>query len=317
MKTNLTLAFILFLMLIFLPFITLIGNNSSGSDTEATASESTAETVSVFTSSTGKVTQMKAEDYVFKCVCAEMPASFHKEALKAQAVASYTYMKWIKENSDNPSAYGADITDNSALHQAFITDEELREKWGNSYEIYKEKVKDAVSSVLFEYLTYENETAMTVYHALSSGNTHSAEEVWNTSVPYLKNVNAPGDKLSPDFSSTVKLSASEFVSAFENAAVAEADNIYKSAEKDSNGYINRLTYSDKALTRTDIRSAFSLASPYFTLKKDGTDFIFTVYGKGHGIGMSQYSADYMARQGSTYEEILAHFYCGTNLVRVQ
>lgn len=317
MKTNLTLTLILFLMMIFFPFIALMGGNSTDGTAEPTTTEEAIETVSVFSDSSGKITEMTAEDYVFGSVCAEMPASFHEEALKAQAVASYTYMKWIKENSDNASSFGADITDSASVHQAFLTDEALKEKWGTSYEIYRQKVKGAVESVLFEYLSYENETAMIVYHALSSGQTHSAEEVWNSSVPYLKSVTAPGDKLSPDFSETVTLTKAEFVSAFENAEENDADKICKNATEDENGYVSELSFGDKTLSKTDIRYAFSLASPYFKLKKDGDSFVFTVYGKGHGIGMSQYSADYMARQGSTYEEILEHFYSGTDLVRVQ
>ncbi len=317
MKTYLTLAFILFLMLIFFPFIALLCGSSADGTAEPTAEENKPETVSVFSASTGKITEMATEDYVFGAVCAEMPASYHKEALKAQAVASYTYMKWIKENSDNPSSFGADITDSPATHQAFCTDEELREKWGTSYDIYYKKVKDAVDSVLFEYLSYENETAMTVFHAISPGDTHSSEEVWNSTVPYLKAVTAPGDKLSPDFTKTVTLTKAEFVSAFEGAEENDSEMIFKSATKDKNGYTNKLSFTDKALSETDIRSAFSLPSPYFKLQEDGDSFVFTVYGRGHGIGMSQYSADYMARQGNTYEEILSYFYSGTDLVRVQ
>ncbi len=317
MKTNLTLTLILFLMMVFLPFIALVGGDSANSTAENTTTEASIENVSVLSASTGKITEMNVSDYVFGSVCAEMPAFFHEEALKAQAVASYTYMKWLKENSDSISSIGADITDNPSTHQAFLTDEELKNKWGSSYDIFSEKVKDAVESVLFEYVSYENETAMTVYHALSPGETHSAEEVWKSAVPYLKSVTAPGDKLSPDFSQSVTLTEAEFISAFDGAAESDADKIFKSADEDENGYINELSFGDKVLNKTDIRSAYSLASPYFRLKKDGDSYVFTVYGKGHGIGMSQYSADYMARQGSTYEEILAHFYRGTDLVRVQ
>lgn len=321
MKTNLILTLILFLMMIFLPLIALMSTNTSDNTSEATTSkaqtEAATETVSVFSDSTGKVTEMSVEDYIFGSVCAEMPASFHEEALKAQAVACYTYMKWIKENSDNSSYTGADITDSSAVHQAFLTEEELRKKWGTSYDIYCEKVKDAVESVLFEYLTYENETAMTVFHALSTGETHSSEEVWNSATPYLQSVTAPGDKLSPDFSNTVTLTAAEFAGAFEGATENDADKILKSASEDENGFISELSFGNKTLSRTDIRSVLSLDSPYFKVKNDGDSYIFTVYGKGHGIGMSQYSADYMARQGSTYEEILKHFYKDTSLVRSQ
>ena len=115
MKSNLIMTLILFLMMIFIPLITLADSeeskNSNSSEQKLTTEESIdsqkettsaeKETVTLTVSSTGKITEMSAEDYVYGAVCAEMPASFHKEALKAQAVASYTYMKWLKENADN------------------------------------------------------------------------------------------------------------------------------------------------------------------------------------------------------------------------
>lgn len=317
MKTNLILTLILFLMMLFFPFIALLNSNEVNNNSEATAKELSSETVSVLSSATGKVTEMNIKDYVFGAVCAEMPASFHEEAIKAQAVVCYTYMKWIKENADNAASINADITDSAATHQAFVTVDELKEKWGTSYNIYYQKVKDAVESVLFEYLVYENETAMTVFHALSPSRTHSAEEVWNSALPYLQSVTAPGDKLSPDYSETVALTLSDFLSAFEDAEEGDINEIIDSAKEDSDGLITELSFGEKILSKTDIRSAFSLNSPYFSIRKEDDSLVFTVYGKGHGIGMSQYSADYMARQGSSYKEILSHFYKDTDLVKAQ
>lgn len=317
MKTNLILTVILFLMMLFFPFIALINGGNKEDGVPDGKTEVLSDTVTVLSSSTGEIAEMKTEEYIFGAVCAEMPASYHEEALKAQAVACYTYLKWIRENSDNPEKIGADISDSASEHQAYITNEELKEKWGSSYEIYREKVKDAVESVLYEYLEYEEKTAMTVFHALSPGKTHSSEEIWNSEVPYLKSVTAPGDKLSPDFSATVTLTYSEFLSAFEGSKESDIEKILSSASKDSDDYVKELSFNEKNFSSTDIRSAFSLKSPYFTVENSDNSVIFTVFGKGHGIGMSQYSADYMARQGSTYKEILLHFYEGTKLVKAQ
>lgn len=317
MKTNLILTIILFLMMLFFPFIALINNDNGDDRIDNGKVEVSSDTVTVLSSSTGEIAEMTTEEYIFGAVCAEMPASYHEEALKAQAVACYTYLKWIKENGDNPEKIGADISDSASEHQAYITNEELKKKWGSSYEIYYEKVKDAVESVLYEYLEYDQKTAMTVFHALSPGKTHSAEEVWNSEVPYLKSVTAPGDKLSPDFSDTITLTYSEFITAFEGSETSDIERIISSASRDSNDFITNFSYNNKTFSSTDIRSVFSLKSPYFTVDNSDNNIIFTVFGKGHGIGMSQYSADYMARQGSTYEEILLHFYEGTRLVKAQ
>lgn len=323
MKKLLIMTVILFLIMVFFPLFALVDREESITDSaQTTAAESTAdnaeneekakETVSLMASATGKVTEMTAGEYVYGAVCAEMPASFHSEALKAQAVACYTYMKWLKENADNPSE--ADITDSSALHQAYLSEEELKERWGSSYDIYSEKVKSAVESVLCEYLSYNNETAMTVYHGLSPGRTVSAAEIWGSDVPYLQSATAPGDSLSPDISSEVRLTDEEFVKPFSGAEEKEAESIFKGISKDEEGFVSSISYGKLKLSSTDLRSVYSLKSPFFKAEKDGNGVLLTVYGKGHGVGMSQYSADYMARQGSTYKEILAHFYQGTELI---
>ncbi len=324
MKTNLIMTLILFLLMIFLPLITLTDSDESkknvtaeqttsserASVVETTKKATESETVTLTVSATGKVTEISVQEYVYGAVCAEIPASFHKEALKAQAVASYTYMKWLKENADNPS----DISDNPSVHQAFMTDDELREKWGSSYSIYSQKVKEAVESVMYEYLTYNKETAMTVFHGLSPGKTVSANQVWGNDVPYLKSVTAPGDKLSPDITTEIKLSKEEFIKPFGTAKDEDIDSVFKGIKKNDDSFVSGISYGNRTLSATDLRSAYSLKSPYFTAEKTKDGVKLTVYGKGHGVGMSQYSADYMARQGSTYKEILAHFYKGTELI---
>ncbi len=328
MKSYLIMTLILFLIMVFFPLITLVdgGNNQAQTKTEQTATEkesettdneeetTATETVSLMVSATGKLTEMSTEEYVYGAVCAEMPASFHKEALKAQAVACYTYMKWLKENADNTSELNGDITDSSSIHQAFITEEELRERWDNNYSIYSEKVKEAVSSVMYEYLTYKGETAMTVFHGLSPGKTVGSADIWKSDLPYLQSVTAPGDKLSPDISSVVSLSREEFVKPFSGAKAEDADSILESIKKTEDDFVSEIKYKNSALSSTDLRSVYNLKSPFFKAKKNDKGITLTVYGKGHGVGMSQYSADYMARQGSTYKEILAHFYKGTELV---
>ena len=166
---------------------------------------------------------------------------------------------------------------------------------------------------MYEYLAYNGETAMTVFHGLSPGKTVSASDVWGNDVPYLKAVTAPGDKLSPDITSEVKLSKKEFVKPFSESE-EDFDAAFKGIKKNDDGFVKEITFNKKNLSSTELRSAYGLKSPYFTAEKTKDGIKLTVYGKGHGVGMSQYSADYMARQGSSYEEILTHFYSGTKLI---
>lgn len=335
MKTNLILTFILFIFALFFPFIIFAFDGAQSGQTEENISEtvitevqesSTAETetvtesvtekenietVSVLSVSSGKVTEISLFDYLVGTVSAEMPASYHEEALKAQAVACYTYLKWIKENSESDTS---DITDSSSKHQAYLTDSELKEKWGKNYDIYRKKIEDVVNCIQGEYLEYSGETAMTVYHALSCGKTNSAQEVWDSAVPYLVSVNAPGDKLSESYKNIVTVSREDFCKKLSDFNISlDEEKISDSIKTDESGYFSSLEYDNEILFPSDIRSAFSLDSLNFKISTDDGTVTFTVYGKGHGVGMSQYSADYMARQGYAYDEILAHFYKGTTL----
>lgn len=326
MKPYFILTVILCLIMILFPFLakTLQKNEENTTSTElssifadkaASEYETASETVSVLRTASGNVTDMKLFDYLVGTVAGEMPASFCREALKAQAVVSYTYAKWILENSESGKSY---ISDSSALHQKYIDENEQKEKWQANYEANRQRIEDAVKSVYGKYLSFEGETAMTVFHALSSGKTLSAAQVWGKDIPYLKQVEAPGDTLSEKLESVITYTADEFRQLFEEEGLKfESDEIGKWAsvkEKSEDGYIRKLTVCSEDFTARQIRKILSLPSESFTAKIENNCFVFTTYGKGHGVGMSQYSADYMARQGKSYKEILAHFYPGTVLM---
>ncbi len=240
-----------------------------------------------------------------------MPASFHKQALKAQTVACYSYAVWIKENADNSEGALYDISDNPAVHQGYLDSSELNEKWGKDYEKNLKIIKDTVNSVMGEYLAYEKEAAMCIYHAISAGETQSAKEAWGSDIPYLQRVTATGDALSPDTDSSVSLTFDELEKKLETKRVKEKG--IKITTSDS-GYVTVLSVADKKISGIEAASLLGLKSPCFTINKAENGYTFSVTGKGHGIGMSQYSAQYMARQGSDYKEILAHFYPGTELI---
>ena len=267
-------------------------------------------TVNVFMLSAEKTINMSVTDYLVGAVAAEMPASFHSEALKAQAVACYSYMLWLKENADNPDY---DITSDPAKHQGCLSNEEMKEKWGEKYESYRQKIEDAVSAVYGEYLTYDSDVILTLFHAISPGKTQNSDEVWESPLPYIKSQSAPGDTLSPDFDSEVTVSCEKIRESFDiSDEIKDSELIDIFAMSDST-YINDIQIADEAVSARELASALGLRSPYFTAEYKQSNYIFKVKGYGHGLGMSQYSADYMARQGSSYKEILLHFYEGTEL----
>lgn len=242
----------------------------------------------------------------------------HRYGIIGQAnVVCLTYALWLKDNSEKTSLENADISDNPDRFQGYLDESELKDKWGDKYDEYSKKISDCISQVETEYLTYENKPIMACYHAISPGKTESAENAFGTDVPYLKSVEANGDLLSPEIDSAVTLSVDEFKNCAERLdgvkLQGDASKWIGKLSKTDSGFVKSIVVGSKKIGGNDARSAFSLKSPAFTVKFENNEFVFSVKGYGHLVGMSQYSADYMARQGATYKEILSHFYPGTTL----
>ncbi len=329
MKLTIRLTIILFLSAIILPFLSLstenrTKNNDSSVQTineDESVSNKEITSVSLLLTSSNTKQKLKIKDYLFGVVSAEMPASFSKEALKAQVVASYTYLKWLSENSDSKQKDSVEISDNSTEHQAYLSENQLKEKWGDSYDIYYQKINEAIDEVLGEYLAYNNETAMTVFHSNSKGTTNSAESLWETPIPYLVEVNAPGDKLTYDFTDSYEFTTNEFlnkISDYNNSFnFKSTQDFIASSKTDDDGYFINCSAENNTLMSTDIRVIFDLKSNNIKISPDKNSVTLTTYGKGHGVGMSQNSADFLARQGKSYKEILEHFYKGAELIKEQ
>ena len=270
------------------------------------------ETVRVYITDEEKVETISTADYIFGVVAAEMPALYENEALKAQAVAAYTYMAYKVENGGKKDY---DITDNYRTDQAFISREKAREKWGENADEYETKIRNAVNSVLYQKLTFEGKTVLSAYHAISYGFTEDAKVVWGDGYPYLCSVESAGDKLSPNYLSKVEFTAAELESKMKDLVTFSGDKAkyFGKAEKTDAGTVKTISVCGKNLSGSDIRKALELRSSNFTVNFENEKFVFTVLGYGHGLGMSQYGAHYMALQGKTYKEILLHYYTGCEL----
>lgn len=281
------------------------------------------EEIEVLAVASGNVVTMNFLDYIIGVVAGEMPASYHEEALKAQAVAAYTYaLRNIYNERENPSPAlkGASITDDSTKHQAYITVDKMKEKWGDNFDTNYKKIANAVKEVFGEVVTYNGQIANTLFHSISSGKTESAKNIWGGSgVPYLVSVDSTGDVLAPNYSSVTVLSKEQFKNIAKTIpSVKLSDNPKEwvgEAEKTTAGTVTSITIGGVKLKGTEVRAYFGLRSPAFTITYKDGNFTIKTTGYGHGVGMSQYGADYMARKGKTYREILAHYYPGTEIVR--
>lgn len=272
---------------------------------------------SAFSGNTMRATELA---YIIGCVAAEIPASYHDEAIKAQAVAAYTNLQRLKKNPDSTLG-GADISDNPATHQGYYDEAAQKEKWGEHYDTYHEKIENNVREVLGQAVVYNGEPIIAAYSAICPGRSESAANIWGGDVPYLQSVISTGDKLSPDYQSTVTLTAEQFREAVlqvdAEAVLSETHSEWigdMTVSANNTGVVLSVVIGGKSFTGLQARAMFGLRSPSFQINCTESGFDFKVAGYGHGVGMSQYGADYMARQGSTYREILAHYYPGTEII---
>lgn len=260
----------------------------------------------------GKITEMSADEYIFGVVAAEMPALYDVEALKAQAVASYTYACYKKDQNGKEDY---DITTDFTTDQSFKTETQAIKDWGEKADEYVKKIKEAIKAVSGQTLCYENKPILAVYHAVSSGETYSAKDVWGKEISYLQSVPSEGDKLASNYTAVLEFSEDKISSI---AKEKEDDSpCLSSLKSKSNGLVETVKLYGKEITGSELRSALELPSTNFKFEKKDGKYIFTCLGYGHGVGMSQKGADYLAKQGYTYKQILNHFYKGVKIVEVK
>ncbi len=323
MKSYSMICFFLSLAMIICPLCSVekatdvISQEFLGEEITVSQDETAVATVKVMNASSKNITEMPLRDYLIGVVASEINAAYHEEAIKAQCVAAHTMLLYSKEYK-NDGLNGADISDSSATHQGFLTEDEQREKWGENYDTYRDKIEKCVDEVIDFTIQYDGEPINAVFHSISNGQTENATDVWGGEYPYLISVNSVGDKLSPAYHSEVKVTAEEFKETMSENGAELGDEPSKWVEKITNtdtGMVKEIIIGEKSFKGTEIRTLFGLKSSTFTVKYADENFIFTVSGYGHGVGMSQYGADYMARQGFTYKEILKHYYSNTEIVQ--
>ncbi len=289
-----------------------VNSEATGNTVTTEAQQQNNDTITVFLSSQNQNVEMDMFEYICGSVAAEMPLAYHEEALKAQAVTCYTNALRLKLNTEKTN--NADISDNTAIHQGYINEAERRAKWGNDFEKYESKLKNVVNSVKNQAIYYNDRLIVAAFFAISCGKTENSGNLWSENVPYLTSVESQGDCLSPQYATSVSFSLDEFVSKMKSAnaefSIESLANAVTIKETSSTGTVLKAEINGNSYTGEEIRSIFSLRSPVFTVTSTDSSITFNVLGYGHGIGMSQYGADYFARQGYTYKDILTHYYSG-------
>lgn len=325
MKKIVYYAFIMFIVVILIPMLIVRGCSLSAPESKPEDYGKDEDIkVKVYINTEDKVVEMPLEEYIKQVVAAEMPAEFGIEALKAQAVVArtYTYGRMNKVYVPKDDTHkGADICTDPAHCQAWISKQDAMKKWGifSGYK-YWNKIDRAVNETRHAILTYEGQVINALFHSNSGGKTENAEEVWGgKSVPYLRSVASMGEEAYDDFETTVFVKEKDFRALLKNEYpdIQFGEDIMKDIkiiDYTEGGRVRNIKVGSLELKGTDIRRVFSLKSANFSIEREDDETLkITTIGYGHGVGMSQWGANYLAEKGYTYEEILKYYYKGVEL----
>ena len=267
----------------------------------------------------GEVVEMDMETYLMGVVRAEMPATFEEEALKAQAVAARTYTIYKMEHGGSANHPEADACDQVTCCKAYRSEEDAAASWGISTAVYEEKIRAAVTETDGEVVLYDGSPILAVFHSSSPGSTSNVEDVWQSSLPYLRSVDSPEtEEAVPNYYSQETFTLTEFKELFiANYPTANLSgspsNWFTNIQQTENGTVQSLQVGGISLTGSELRTLLGLRSASFTISFSDDAVTFSVTGYGHGVGMSQYGANVLAQQGKTYREILTWYYTGTTV----
>ena len=260
------------------------------------------DTIYVSTIINNEKTELSLEDYIVGVVSCEMPASFDIEALKAMSVAARTYALY-KRNKNRTLKTTTD-------DQCYIDINTMKNKWKNNFDKYYNKISNAVNDTKGEYMTYNDKAIIAFYFSISNGKTENVENVFSQKLDYLVSVDSSWDKKNSSNEKDIKMKVSDF---FKKLSINDEKINDIKIDRSSTNRINNIKINGKSYKGTKFRSLLNLKSTDIEIKYDNDYVYIHTVGYGHGVGMSQYGANYMAQDGYKYEEILKHYYTGIKI----
>ncbi len=312
----------LILAMLVIPSLLVFARSESETELEKENPKTTSDlTISVYLTKEKQVVKIPLEEYIEGVVAAEMPASFHLEALKAQALVARTYIinRLRSGQLEDMKEWGtlgesAHVTD-TVLHQTFLTQSALKKMWGGQFEKYLSRIKQAVRETAGKVITYQGEPIYAAFFSTSNGKTENAEEYFGRAFPYLKSVPSDWDQASPKYQQQKIVLWKDFLKQLSQirplpSSVQPDERSIRILGYTSGGRISKVLIGDQTYTGREVREALGLASNDFRYQISGNKIIFTTFGYGHGVGLSQWGANLLAQRGKKVTEIIQHYYQG-------
>lgn len=284
-------------------------------------------TLKILDRGAGEVVELSLADYTRYAIAAEMPADYHLEALKAQGVAALTYalrqamdQRSLPEEARDPALRGADFAADPENRRGYMTEDTAREFYGEQFDYSWSRITQAARVACRCVALYEGEPIAAAYHAISAGETtERAENIWEGPLPYLVEADSSWDILTPGYKSTFAITdgeLKELLTAAGAVLLPDPATWLSIEERSPAGYVTRIRAGSLLLHGNQLRNLLGLRSCAFELERTRNGYTFYVRGYGHGAGLSQAGADYLARQGEGFDEILLHYYSGITLAEV-
>lgn len=259
----------------------------------------------------GTIVSLPFEEYITGVLAGEMPVSFDLEALKAQAVAARSYAL-VKINGNKGKEY--DVVD-TVMNQVYLDEKTLKEKWQNQYTSKINKIRMAVLETRGQYLDYNGQIVEAFFFSTSTGKTENVEEVFSEKLPYLRSVDSSFDEeVSPVFNDSATYNIKDFLS---KLGLSVTDTItVETKSTTSTGRIKMISINGKDFTGGDVAGRLNLRSSFFSIQQNKENIVISTKGFGHGVGMSQYGAEALAKKGYSYDKILKHYYTDVQIKKI-
>lgn len=270
----------------------------------------------------GSKKELTFNEYLLGVVAANMPAGYQMEALKAQAVIARTYALYnislLTEKNPEQNSFTT-----SELGLSYIGLDSLEQFWGSdNYKEYFSKFENAVSTTEDQVLVYKDELILPVFFDTGSGFTRNASEAWGVDIPYLVSVESKQDVTSTNYLKIEEFQVDELINTLNKYYTdlsLTADNFFDKitiSSRDSTDYVLKVNLGNLTVSGEEFAKVLGLSSNHFYIENYEGKVRIICNGSGHGVGLSQYGANAMAQDGSTYMDILEHYYTGVDFMNL-